>query len=341
MSRKFESFERINSIRETNGNFDSCNSSTTGSQPFTWAAWVEISALIRVSNLTIQNFRIFLLRIRGPWFGRIDSVAGGGQDYFTNRVAVSCSAAQANFQALSRPAEPPRPARRTAPTSQGHQKHQTLQIDGNFSCTLPDIWWNSFQYVCWFAFILVSEHASSLWIGFSMILLGRTGWLNWIKFGSKVRIQLATCVFALFGTMLYAIRQTISGLARFSELTDTVQFGGDAVFEQCLHRVILSLAGQWPYVYKWWHYITRLTILVHRTSRQLIRTYLCRYMTLQAGLESTQFKPLHLDSDSGSNNHLPSSHSNSSFDADLTACRTGFITCQITIYLQRHCLDSL
>ena len=26
MSRKFESFERINSIRETNGNFDSCNS---------------------------------------------------------------------------------------------------------------------------------------------------------------------------------------------------------------------------------------------------------------------------------------------------------------------------
>ena len=26
MSRKFESFERINSIREMNGNFDSCNS---------------------------------------------------------------------------------------------------------------------------------------------------------------------------------------------------------------------------------------------------------------------------------------------------------------------------
>ena len=26
MSKKFESFERINSIRETNGNFDSCNS---------------------------------------------------------------------------------------------------------------------------------------------------------------------------------------------------------------------------------------------------------------------------------------------------------------------------
>ena len=26
MSRKFESFERINSIRETNGNFGSCNS---------------------------------------------------------------------------------------------------------------------------------------------------------------------------------------------------------------------------------------------------------------------------------------------------------------------------
>ena len=26
MDRKFESFERINSIRETNGNFDSCNS---------------------------------------------------------------------------------------------------------------------------------------------------------------------------------------------------------------------------------------------------------------------------------------------------------------------------
>ena len=26
MSRKFESFERINSIRETNGNLDSCNS---------------------------------------------------------------------------------------------------------------------------------------------------------------------------------------------------------------------------------------------------------------------------------------------------------------------------
>ena len=65
MSRKFESFERINSIRETNGNFDSFNScKRLGTSRFR-NGWFP----------AVQNFRIFLLMYPGSL-----SIPRGGGD---------------------------------------------------------------------------------------------------------------------------------------------------------------------------------------------------------------------------------------------------------------------
>ena len=80
MSRKFESLERINSISETNRSFDSCNSrKRLGYHPVPAAAapprrpvldgspavymsyMSQNFCLLPVSNLSVLNFRIFLL----------------------------------------------------------------------------------------------------------------------------------------------------------------------------------------------------------------------------------------------------------------------------------------
>ena len=53
--KKIGSFERINSLRETNGNFDSCNSCKR----------LGTSRLFIRSNLSVRNFRIFLLMYTG------------------------------------------------------------------------------------------------------------------------------------------------------------------------------------------------------------------------------------------------------------------------------------
>ena len=71
-AEKFESFERINSIRETNGNFDSCNSClvllfSAGNQPFTWVAWVKISVCFTYRIYPFETFEFFCSRIRGQW----------------------------------------------------------------------------------------------------------------------------------------------------------------------------------------------------------------------------------------------------------------------------------
>ena len=57
-AEKFESFERINSIRETNGNFDSCNS-----KRLVPSRLHELHDKISVcfTWLSVRNFRIFLL----------------------------------------------------------------------------------------------------------------------------------------------------------------------------------------------------------------------------------------------------------------------------------------
>ena len=82
MSRKFESFERINSIRETNGNFDSCNSCKrlvltrrdSMSQNF---------RLFHVSNLSVRNFELFCSCIRPcrPFRPPATSTAGSTTNY--------------------------------------------------------------------------------------------------------------------------------------------------------------------------------------------------------------------------------------------------------------------
>ena len=65
MSRKIRSFERINSIRETNGNFDSCNS-VNGWFPAVYMSCMSQNfRLFHVSNLSVRNFRIFLLMYTG------------------------------------------------------------------------------------------------------------------------------------------------------------------------------------------------------------------------------------------------------------------------------------
>ena len=63
MSRKFESFERINSIRETNGNFDSCNSCER--RAVHMSCMSQNFRLFHLSNLSVRNFRIFLLMYTG------------------------------------------------------------------------------------------------------------------------------------------------------------------------------------------------------------------------------------------------------------------------------------
>ena len=62
MSRKIRNFERINSIGETNRNFDSCNS---------WEPAIYMNCmsqnfrLFHVSNFSVRIFRIFLLMYTG------------------------------------------------------------------------------------------------------------------------------------------------------------------------------------------------------------------------------------------------------------------------------------
>ena len=73
MNREIRKFERINSMRETNGSFDSCNSCkpdvcmTCMSQNF---------CLFLVSNLFVQSFRISLLTYPESLLGRANSRVG-------------------------------------------------------------------------------------------------------------------------------------------------------------------------------------------------------------------------------------------------------------------------
>ena len=72
-AEKFESFERINSIRETNGNFDYATH-VNGWFPAVYMSCMSQSfRLFHVSNLSVRNFRIFLLMYTGslsPWVWR-------------------------------------------------------------------------------------------------------------------------------------------------------------------------------------------------------------------------------------------------------------------------------
>ena len=63
-AEKFESFERINSIRESNGNFDSCSWCKWLVQPFTSVAWVKIFVCFTIEFIWSQlsNFSV-----RVPW----------------------------------------------------------------------------------------------------------------------------------------------------------------------------------------------------------------------------------------------------------------------------------
>ena len=69
---KIESFERINSIREAKGNFDSCNY-TAGSQPFKWVTWVKISICFTYRIYPFEyKFEFFCSCIRGQTTGASD-----------------------------------------------------------------------------------------------------------------------------------------------------------------------------------------------------------------------------------------------------------------------------
>ena len=64
-SEKFESLERINSIRETNENFDWCNY-VNGWEPAVYMSYTSQNfRLFHGSNLSVLNFRIFLLMYPG------------------------------------------------------------------------------------------------------------------------------------------------------------------------------------------------------------------------------------------------------------------------------------
>ena len=61
-AEKNESLERINSIRETNGNFDSCNSCKwLGTSRLHYTYTCQNFRLFHVSNLSVRNFRILLM----------------------------------------------------------------------------------------------------------------------------------------------------------------------------------------------------------------------------------------------------------------------------------------
>ena len=62
-AEKFESFKRIKSIRETNGNFDSCNSCKR--LAVYMSCMSQNFRLFHASNLSVRNFRIFLLMHTG------------------------------------------------------------------------------------------------------------------------------------------------------------------------------------------------------------------------------------------------------------------------------------
>ena len=69
MSRKFESFERINSIRDTNGSFDSCNSCKWLGTAVYMSSMSQNFRLLLVWNLSVQNCRLFLLMYPGSRYG--------------------------------------------------------------------------------------------------------------------------------------------------------------------------------------------------------------------------------------------------------------------------------
>ena len=67
-AEKLESFEQINSIRETNENFDSCNSCKRLWTSRLHELHESKFRLLHVSNWFVRNFRIFLLVYTGSLF---------------------------------------------------------------------------------------------------------------------------------------------------------------------------------------------------------------------------------------------------------------------------------
>ena len=70
MSRKFESFKRMNSIRVTNGYFDSCTSCKRLAPAVYLSRMSQNVRLLHVPNLSVRNFRIFLLMYPGSVFSQ-------------------------------------------------------------------------------------------------------------------------------------------------------------------------------------------------------------------------------------------------------------------------------
>ena len=64
-AEKYECFERINSIRKTSGNFDSCNSCKRRGTDRSHELHESKFPLFHTTNLSARNFRIFLLMYQG------------------------------------------------------------------------------------------------------------------------------------------------------------------------------------------------------------------------------------------------------------------------------------
>ena len=77
-TEKLESFERINSMRETNGNFDSCNSCKRLEPAVYMSCMSQNFRLFHVSNLSVRNFRFFSAHVSGIIEPRCGAAGGGG-----------------------------------------------------------------------------------------------------------------------------------------------------------------------------------------------------------------------------------------------------------------------
>ena len=97
MSRKFESFERINSIRETNGNVDYATHVSS------WYPAVYVSCmrqnyrLFHILNLSVRNFPIFLLMSPGS-LRRTAGRAGHGCQVLRRRAALPSGDFNLNYR---------------------------------------------------------------------------------------------------------------------------------------------------------------------------------------------------------------------------------------------------
>ena len=73
----FESFERINSIRVTNGNFDSCNSCRRLGIAVYMSCMSQNFRLLYVSNLSVSNFSAHVSGVTASPPGRLPCISLG------------------------------------------------------------------------------------------------------------------------------------------------------------------------------------------------------------------------------------------------------------------------